>query len=111
MPAYLIVPVVLSLMGSMTTPFSTHLDISKTAKDIAQEMNTDASARCMPEIEDVRYHLYKERLTRYLGRCCKGTANEVSRSRGCRGKHGQTVCQIQNIIRGGRVQVSSLLRQ
>jgi len=56
-PAYLTVPVVLSWMGTLTIPFSTHLDISKTAKDMAQDMKTDASARCMPENKEVkRFH-------------------------------------------------------
>jgi hypothetical protein len=54
---YLTVPVVLSWMGTLTIPFSTHLDISKTAKDMAQDMKTDASARCMPENKEVkRFH-------------------------------------------------------
>lgn len=45
---YLMVPVVLSCTGSMTTPFSTHLVISKTANDSALEMKTETSARCIP---------------------------------------------------------------
>lgn len=45
---HLMVPLVLSFTGSMTTPFSMHLAISKTARDITQETNTEASARCIP---------------------------------------------------------------
>lgn len=45
---YLMVPVVLSCTGSMTTPFSIHLAISKTANDSALEMKTETSARCIP---------------------------------------------------------------
>jgi hypothetical protein len=46
--AYLMVPVVFSLTGSMITPFSMHLDISNTARDIAHEIKTEASARRKP---------------------------------------------------------------
>ena len=45
---HLMVPVVLSCTGSMTTPFSIHLAISKTANDSALEMKTETSARCIP---------------------------------------------------------------
>jgi hypothetical protein len=86
MLAYLMVPVVFSWTGTLTTPFSTHLDISKTAKDMAQEIKTEASARYMPENKKVRLaQKYKQRMTRYLGRRCEGIANEISRSRGCKG--------------------------
>ena len=46
---HLIVPVVFSCTGSMVIPFSTTLVMSKTAKDIAQDIKTEASARCVPE--------------------------------------------------------------
>jgi hypothetical protein len=46
---HLIDPVVFSCTGSMVIPFSTTLVISKTAKDIAQDIKTEASARCIPK--------------------------------------------------------------
>lgn len=49
---YLMVPVVFPWTGSMTRPFSMHLLMSNTAKDIAQEIKTDASARCIPRINE-----------------------------------------------------------
>src|ERR1700727_1638574 len=45
---YLMVPGVLSTTGVISTPFSIAFEISKTARDMAQEMNTDASARFRP---------------------------------------------------------------
>lgn len=46
--SYLIVPVAFSCTGSMITPFSMHLDILNTARDIAHEIKTEVSARCKP---------------------------------------------------------------
>lgn len=51
MLTYLIVPVVRSFTGSITVPFSMYLDTSKTASDIAQEINREASARWEPYIQ------------------------------------------------------------
>jgi hypothetical protein len=42
------VPGVLSTTGETSTPSSTAFEISNTARDMAQEMNTDASARFKP---------------------------------------------------------------
>jgi hypothetical protein len=58
-PAYLMVPVVFSWTGSITTPFSTHLEISKTAKDIAHEMKIEASARWEPKNTPVSFAIFK----------------------------------------------------
>lgn len=44
----LIVPVVYSPEGSITTPFSTAFEISKVAKTIAHDIKRDASARLKP---------------------------------------------------------------
>jgi len=46
--SHLIVPDVLSRTGSMTTPFSTYFEMSKTANDIAHEMNIEDSASWIP---------------------------------------------------------------
>lgn len=45
---YLMVPVLWSISGSMTTPFSEYLEMLKTARAIAHEMNTEASANTRP---------------------------------------------------------------
>lgn len=42
------VPLVYSTSATMTLPFSTVLVMSKTASAMAQEMKTEASARCSP---------------------------------------------------------------
>jgi hypothetical protein len=45
---HLIVPVFCSTTGSTTTPSFEYLEMSKTAKDNAQEMKRDESARTRP---------------------------------------------------------------
>lgn len=45
---YLIVPDEGSISGVISTPFSTTLEISNTASDIAADIQTDASARWSP---------------------------------------------------------------
>jgi phosphotransferase system glucose/maltose/N-acetylglucosamine-specific IIC component len=46
--AYLIVPVVGSTSGVISTPFSTALEMSNTASDITADIQTEASARWRP---------------------------------------------------------------
>lgn len=48
---YLTVPVVYSDEGSITTPFWTVLDMSKAASIMVHDMNTEASAKCIPKLK------------------------------------------------------------
>lgn len=69
--AYLIVPDVGSISGMTSTPFSTTLDTSNTASDIAVDNHTEASARCMP-VRSVqsRYHVTSCHTARVLSVSC-----------------------------------------
>src|ERR1700692_3872750 len=62
---YLMVPGVLSTTGIISTPFSTIFVMLKTARDIAQEIHNDASARF--RLGQMR--LPKPKHTRVRGSC------------------------------------------
>jgi hypothetical protein len=66
------VPGVLSTTGVISTPFSTVFEILKTASDMAQEMNTDASARFRPG--QIRLPKPKQIV---LGSCCGSLSSEL----------------------------------
>ena len=69
---YLIVPLVYFTSGSIAFPFTTALLMSKTARAIAQDMNTETLARWRPVIDALVVSTNGQEIFTYQGRFYEG---------------------------------------